>query len=77
MGDIRWKGIQLRDQHRSITNRAIRMLGKYRDEMKEAYIDTYLKETGYSVEECELVETTQQVDGTIQMSWFMRKREDG
>jgi len=64
------------DKYRQITNRAIRMLGRHREELKEVYIDTYLKESGYTIEQCELVETTQQVDGRIEMTWFMRKRTE-
>ena len=61
---------------RAISNRAIRMLARQREELKEVYIDAYLAETGYTVDQCELVETIQQVDSTIQTTWFMRKRED-
>jgi hypothetical protein len=64
-------------QHRQITSRAIRLLSQHREQLKEAYIDVYIKETGYTIDQCELVETTQQVDGRIEMTWFMRKRDDG
>lgn len=65
------------DKHRGITKRAVRMLGRHRDDIKEAYIEAYLNETGYSIDMCELVEVTQYVEGRIEMTWYMRKRKDG
>ena len=61
--------------HRDITQRALRLLARNREQIKQVYIDTYLQETGYSIEQCELVETIQQVGSAVQTSWFMRLRE--
>ena len=61
--------------HRDVTHRALRFLGKSREQLKEVYIDTYLQETGYNIDQCELVETIQQVGSAVQTSWFMRLRE--
>lgn len=63
-------------QHRDITHRAIRMLARSREQIKQVYIDSYLQETGYAIEQCELVETIQQVGSAVQTSWFMRLREE-
>lgn len=62
--------------HRDITQRALRLLARSREQIKQVYIDTYLQETGYNIEQCELVETIQQVGSAVQTSWFMRLRED-
>ena len=61
---------------KQVTHRALRLLSRNREELKQVYIDTYLEQTGYTVDQCELVETIQQVDSHIETTWFVRKRED-
>jgi hypothetical protein len=62
---------------KNVTTRAIRILATQRERLKEIYIDTYLQQTGYIIDQCELVETMQQGNGnSIETTWFMRLREE-